>query len=149
MVKVYDATGQILGRLASVVAKELLNGETVNVIYAERALISGNKSATEDYFLSKANLKHQTGGKLKGPFTRRLPDQVVHHTIRGMIAFKTPHGREASRRLTVYAGLPEGIDPSTAIVLEKSKKTGKLKKQTTVLSISQQLGAKNLDVLRS
>jgi len=148
MVKVYDATGQVLGRLASVIAKQLLNDEQVSVVYAERAIISGNKNATNAYFLAKADKKHQTGGKHKGPFVRRLPDRIVSHTIRGMLPFKKPHGREAFRRLKVYAGLPEGTDTSKVLVLEKSKKLGKLKKQTSVLAVSQRLGAKNLDVLK-
>lgn len=147
MVKIYDATGQVLGRLASVVAKQLLNGEQVNVICAEKTVISGSKNATDAYFLAKTDKKHQTGGKLKGPFVRRLPDRIVSRTIRGMLPFKTPHGREAFRRLKVYAGLPEGIDRSEVLVLEKSRKAGKLKKQTTVLAVSKRLGAKNLDVL--
>lgn len=148
MVLIYDATGQVLGRLASTVAKQLLKGEQVVIINAEKAIVSGDKNAIKKYFLTKADKKKKTGGKHKGPFIRRLPDRIVRHTIRGMLPFKTPHGREAFRRLKVYAGLPEGIDASKAIILKESKKEGKLKKQITILEISQALGAKNLELLK-
>jgi ribosomal protein L13 len=41
---VIDASGSIMGRLASSVAKSLLNGEEVHVINAEEAVISDRKS---------------------------------------------------------------------------------------------------------
>ncbi|MFH0956799.1 MAG: uL13 family ribosomal protein, partial [Candidatus Aenigmatarchaeota archaeon] len=37
-----DAKDQILGRLASEIAKLVLNGETVSVVNAEKAIITGN-----------------------------------------------------------------------------------------------------------
>jgi len=40
--KIYDATNQIVGRLATYVAKDLLNGEQVVVVNAEKAVLSGN-----------------------------------------------------------------------------------------------------------
>jgi large subunit ribosomal protein L13 len=40
---VYDAKDKVLGRLASTVAKELLNGKKVAVVNAEKAYITGDK----------------------------------------------------------------------------------------------------------
>ncbi|HDH44680.1 MAG TPA: 50S ribosomal protein L13, partial [Thermococcus sp.] len=39
MVTVIDATGAVLGRLASIVAKRLLNGEEIAIVNSEKAII--------------------------------------------------------------------------------------------------------------
>ena len=41
--KVIDASECIMGRLASAVAKSLLNGEEIHIVNAENAVISGSK----------------------------------------------------------------------------------------------------------
>ena len=38
---VIDATGHVIGRLSSAVAKRLLNGEDVVIVNAEKSLITG------------------------------------------------------------------------------------------------------------
>ena len=40
---VFDGKDKVLGRLASAVAKELLNGKKVAIVNAEQSIISGNK----------------------------------------------------------------------------------------------------------
>ncbi len=41
---VVDASGLILGRAASVIAKRLLNGESIVVVNAEKAVVTGSGS---------------------------------------------------------------------------------------------------------
>ncbi len=43
--KVIDAKDLILGRLASLVAKELLNGEEIVIVNAEECAITGSKES--------------------------------------------------------------------------------------------------------
>ena len=43
--KTIDATDTIMGRLASFAAKELINGEKVVIINAEKCAISGSKKS--------------------------------------------------------------------------------------------------------
>ncbi|RLI06236.1 50S ribosomal protein L13, partial [Candidatus Bathyarchaeota archaeon] len=38
---VIDASGLILGRMASIVAKRLLEGEQIEIVNAEKAVVSG------------------------------------------------------------------------------------------------------------
>ncbi|KPQ43459.1 MAG: LSU ribosomal protein L13P [Candidatus Methanoperedens nitroreducens] len=47
---VIDANNLILGRMASTVAQRILNGEQINIINAEKAIISGRKDATFDRY---------------------------------------------------------------------------------------------------
>src|SRR5437867_2632118 len=42
---VLDATDQVLGRFASIVAKRLLKGEEIDVVNAEKALVTGGRAA--------------------------------------------------------------------------------------------------------
>ena len=42
--KVYNGEGMILGRLATLVAKDILLGETVNVVNCEHVIVSGDKT---------------------------------------------------------------------------------------------------------
>ena len=57
--KVLDASGCIMGRLASHVAKALLEGEQVHVVNAEKAIVSGAKHSVFREYTEKRQLNHQ------------------------------------------------------------------------------------------
>ena len=46
MATIYDAENQILGRLGSVIAKQLIGGESVFVVNVEKSVISGSRRNT-------------------------------------------------------------------------------------------------------
>ena len=64
---VIDADGLVLGRMASVVAKRLLAGETIDLVNAQNIVISGNKVKLVKEW--KEFLK--VGGFGKGPVHHR------------------------------------------------------------------------------
>lgn len=97
-----DATSLILGRMASNVAKRLLSGESIVIVNAEKAVISGAKDA-----IVRLRTKFlEVGGYRRGPLHPRRPDGLVRRTIRGMLPYRKPKGRTALKRLKVYAGIP-------------------------------------------
>lgn len=100
--RVIDAAGLVLGRMASIVAKRLLNGERIIIVNAEKAVISGDKHMLirqyHDYL--------QIGHPGRGPLHPRRPDRIIKRAVRGMLPYKQPRGREALKRLTVYIGVP-------------------------------------------
>ena len=99
---VVDATGLGLGRLASVTAKSLLAGEEINIVNAEKALITGDKEHIfRDYGQTRAR-----GSRERGPYFPRRPDMVLKRTVRGMLPYKMRRGRDAFSRLKVYVGIP-------------------------------------------
>jgi len=100
---IVDATGLILGRMASTIAKKLLQGETVIVVNAEKAAISGRRLST----LKETKNFLEIGHFRKGPYHPRRPDQIVRRTIRGMLPRKKPKGLQAYKRLRVFLQLPE------------------------------------------
>lgn len=100
-----DASGLILGRIASDVAKRLLQGESVIIVNAEKAVISGRRRT----IVKDAKTFLEVGHPRKGPYHRRRPDRILRRTVRGMLPRKKPKGQAAYRRLTVYIGVPEEL----------------------------------------
>ena len=114
---IIDAKGLILGRMASKVAKSLLQGETVIVLNAEKAAISGKRH----YIVQDAKTFLEVGHPRKGPYHPRRPDRIVSRTIRGMLPRQKPKGQQAYKRLRVYLGAPlEFEDKKVQTIVEAS-----------------------------
>ena len=109
---VYNAEDKVLGRLASVVAKQLISatkaGEDTRVIIvnAEKAIVSGKRTSVMSDYRKKYELNHAR----KGPFFPRMPDQILKRTVRGMLPYqKNSSGRAALRALRVEIGTPTDL----------------------------------------
>lgn len=102
---VVNADRLILGRMATTVAKRLLMGEEIAVVNAEKAVISGRKGNK----VTEAKEFLGVGGVNRGPYHYRRPDKIVRKTIKGMLPFQQPKGKEAYRRLKVFIGVPEDL----------------------------------------
>lgn len=101
--KIYDAENQILGRLATQIAKDLLRGEIVAVVNTEKAVLSGDPKFKKQFYLERIN----RGSGKHGPFFPKQPEAIFRRAVRGMLPWHKPKGREAFKRLRVYLGLPE------------------------------------------
>lgn len=106
---VIDANGTILGRMATTAAQYLKEGEDVEIINAEKAVVTGRK---EDVF-EKYTAKRERGSRDHGPYYPKAPDRIVKKTITGMLP-KNNDGREVSKRLRTYRGNPDGLDADAA-----------------------------------
>ena len=102
---VVDARDCILGRVASEVAQRALDGETVAIINAEQAVITGNEEDTMATYRKRAEL-----GSDSGPYYPKRPDRIFKRAIRGMVPYKTDRGREAFESVRVYVGNPHDRD---------------------------------------
>ncbi|MGA9400970.1 50S ribosomal protein L13 [Haladaptatus sp.] len=102
---VVDARDCILGRVASKVAQRAMDGETVAVVNAEQAIITGGKQDVLDKFETRVNL-----GSDQGPYYPKRPDMLAKRAIRGMVPYKKPRGREAFENVRVYVGNPYDED---------------------------------------
>ncbi len=134
---IIDGTDLILGRMASLVAKKLMAGESVTIVNAENVVISGSRT---DVF-AKYKRKRDQGDIYKGPFVSRMPDRLVRRVVRGMLPRKKSKGRDAYGNLSVYIGKPESVDGKIE-TFDVSKSTLKNHKYVTVLELSRWLGAK-------
>lgn len=109
-----DASGKVLGRLASQIAKYLRGkhkpeytphadaGDYVVVINAAQIKVTGNKEKEKVYYRHSGypgGIKERTLEKLRV----KDPTQIVEIAVKGMLP-KNPLGRDMLRKLKVYAG---------------------------------------------
>lgn len=134
--KVIDADGLVLGRLCTHVAKRLLAGEELVIVNADKAIVSGNKVQL------LAHYKHRRvrGTRNHGPFFPRDPDSILKRTVRGMLEYKKPSGRDAYKRLKVYVGVPREFRAEKAESLESARKP-QMARYTTLGAIAKELGS--------
>jgi large subunit ribosomal protein L13 len=111
---VLDASGKVLGRLASEVARRLRGkhkaeftphvdtGDYIVVINAEKIQVTGKKENDKFYHRYSG---YQSG--LKSASVREMrvkhPERLVELAVKGMLP-KTPLGRQMFRKLKVYRG---------------------------------------------
>jgi large subunit ribosomal protein L13 len=138
--RVIDAEGAILGRLASSVAKELLKGERITLANAEKAVITGTKRSLYRKYKQRVD-RADISNPRKGPKFPRRPDLLVRRTVRGMLPYKTERGDKAMKNLRVYMGVPPDFKEAD---LEKIAETGMREsftgEYTSVMELSVYLG---------
>ena len=113
---VVDAKDHMAGRLASVVAKQLLMGQKVVIVRAEGACLSGGIVRQRMKYMRYKDLRHITQ-PAKGPFHFRAPTKMLYKSIRGMIPHKTKRGMEALGRLKLFEGVPPPYDKVKLLVI--------------------------------
>ncbi|KAI5955725.1 RPL16A [Candida jiufengensis] len=141
---IIDAKGHLLGRLASIVAKQILNGNKIVIVRAEALNISGNHFRNllnyKDY-LRKSTRYNKT----KGPFHFRAPSRIFYKAVRGMIPHKTARGAAALERLKVFEGIPPPYDKQKRVVVPQALRVLRLKpgrKYTTAGKLASAVGWK-------
>jgi len=135
-VAVVNADGLIVGRMASKVAKKLLNGEKVIIVNAEKAVLSGKKKGK----VAEAKEFLEVGSPMRGPFHYRRPDKILRKTVRGMLPFKQPKGKMAYKRLKVFMGVPEDLKGQQMITLKEAQ-AAKLKgPHLTLAELAKEIG---------
>jgi len=106
---IVDGKGMIFGRMASRIAKAVIQGEEVHLINAEEMVISGDPKAITGKFLVRRRVQHK-GTPEHSPKWSKVPHMLVKRMIRGMLPFKAPRGRAAFKRLMVYSGNPKKME---------------------------------------
>ncbi|MFN7106045.1 MAG: 50S ribosomal protein L13 [Pyrobaculum sp.] len=105
---VIDASGHIMGRLASHLAKALLTRPELRIIVIniEKAVVVGERKVVVGWFMRKAGewRTHYNPEKV-GPKVPRRPDRIFKRVVRGMLP-KNESGRRALKRLRVYMSIP-------------------------------------------
>ncbi|MEK6985810.1 MAG: 50S ribosomal protein L13 [Candidatus Thermoplasmatota archaeon] len=118
-VVVVDASGLVVGRMATFVAKQAIQGAEVHIVNAEKAIIVGSsKKAIQEHYL----FKRQVGTHRKGPFFPREPHMMVKRTCRGMINYQSSAGRAAYKRIKAHLGVPKELASTKAVTVEAAKR---------------------------
>jgi len=103
--RIVDGKNAVLGRLASMTAKEILAGNAVTIVNAEKVIITGDRKVIVNKYLDR----RRRGSPQHGPFFPKQPDQIVKRAVRGMVPYKTNKGRQAMKKLRVYTGQPKEV----------------------------------------
>uniref|UniRef100_A0A0D6R3T8 60S ribosomal protein L16 n=1 Tax=Araucaria cunninghamii TaxID=56994 RepID=A0A0D6R3T8_ARACU len=149
-VVVIDGKGHLLGRLASTVAKQLLNGQKIVVVRCEAINISGaffRAKLKMSAFMRKITRYNPRRG---GPFHFRAPSRIFARVVRGMIPHKTKRGAAAMDRLKVFEGIPPPYDKKQRVVVPCALRVLRLKpgrKFCTVGRLGHEFGWKYQDVV--
>ena len=138
-VTLVNAEGLIVGRMCSKVAKRLLNGEEVTILNAEKAVFSGKKKAK----ILEAHIFLEVGAPVRGPFHYRRPDRFLRKTVRGMVPFKQPKGKEAYKRLRVFMGVPLDLKGKEMITFEEASSANLKGPHFTLGELAKEIGWRN------
>lgn len=137
MAIIIDASGLVLGRMATHVAKQALNGEEVHIVNAEQAIVVG---ASKKSIQARYDFMRTVGTHRKGPFYPRAPHMIVKRTIRGMMPYQKPDGRAAYKRIRAHIGVPKELQGQEAVSVEAAQKDPRV--FMTVQEIATYLGTK-------
>lgn len=149
-VVVIDCWGHLLGRLASIIAKELLNGQHIVCVRCEDLNVSGSIFRNRIKYQRFLRLRMNSNPR-RGPYHFRAPSKILWRTIRGMLPHKTPKGQIALNRLKVFEGIPPPYDKKKRLVVPSALKTIRLKpgkKSCRIGDISNKVGWKHDSLVR-
>ncbi|KAG7353638.1 50S ribosomal protein L13P [Nitzschia inconspicua] len=147
--KVIDGRDHLLGRLASIVTKELLAGQKVVIVRCDEMVISGSLTRNRTKYAQFRNKRMNTNPG-RGPFHFKTPAMIVWRTIRGMIHQKTARGQEAIGRLSTFDGIPAPFDKQKRVVVPAALRVMRLKPgrdYTIVGDLAHSVGWKHKELL--
>ena len=122
---VVDTRGHLLGRLASMLAKELLMGQSVVCVRCEEINISGTFMRNKLKYAAFLRKRTNTNPKF-GPVHYRSPAKILWRTIRGMLPHKSAKGQAALERLKVFEGIPAPYDKMKRMVIPDALRVTRL-----------------------
>ncbi len=135
-----DASGHILGRLASIVAKKLLEGYRVYVVNVEKTVLSGEKNRVIEGYKLLFEVNTHANPERSGIRRPRSPVNIFKRAVRGMLPMDKPRGRLAYKRLRVYVGVPPELTNVEFIKYPEAMYTRLSGKYITVEELSRELG---------
>lgn len=128
-----------MGRVATHVAKLLLNGHSVILLNAEEAAMSGHVDDIVTEYKRKIELKDKANPD-HSPYFSRRPDLFVKRIVRGMLPFKKARGKEAYKRLRVYIGVPDAEKDKKVEQIKIKDRSETYEKTITIKELSERLG---------
>lgn len=138
---IINGEGHILGRLASIVSKKVLEGEEIVVINAEKIIVTGSKKWAYDKYKQRIDRASISNPRLLGPKYPRRPDDIFRRTVRGMLPFKKAKGRVAYKNLEAYVGVPRQFEEEEFSQVPQAL-AGNVKRGMELGEVSELLGAK-------
>jgi len=127
---VIDASGAVVGRIASYVAKQALFGKNVVVVNCNEALVTGRRNLVLEKY---SHMRSRGKGAQKGPIVPRVAEKIMKRTIRGMLEYTQKRGEAALDRVMCYNKVPKEFESVkklslTRPLMVKATKLGEIAK---------------------
>ncbi|CAG9321633.1 unnamed protein product [Blepharisma stoltei] len=146
---VVDGRGHLLGRLASIVAKELLAGQHITVVRCDEINVTGHMALNRIKYMTYLRKRMNTNPK-RGPFHFKAPSMMLLKAVRGMVPRKTPIGQAALDRLKAFDGVPHPYDTKKKMVIPDALrvlKLGPTRKYTVLGELAAKIGWKHKELI--
>eukprot|EP00525_Craspedostauros_australis_P008107 CAMPEP_0198116116 /NCGR_PEP_ID=MMETSP1442-20131203/9463_1 /TAXON_ID= /ORGANISM="Craspedostauros australis, Strain CCMP3328" /LENGTH=189 /DNA_ID=CAMNT_0043773815 /DNA_START=28 /DNA_END=593 /DNA_ORIENTATION=+ len=146
---IIDGRDHLLGRLASIVAKELLAGQKVIIVRCDEMVVSGSLVRNRVKY-AQFRKKRMNTNPSRGPFHFKSPAMMVWRTIRGMMHQKSARGNEAFSRLSTFDGVPAPYDKQKRVVVPAALRTIRIKPgrdYTVIGDLANSVGWKHKELL--
>lgn len=139
---IVDGSGLILGRLASIIAKKLLEGYKVVVVNVDKVVVSGKPSEViKTYKRTILSVRSHHAHKWR-PKRPRSPIRLFKDTVWGMLPKHNKRGREALKRLKVYVGVPEDFKGKELVKFKEADSSRLARSYVELGRIAKELGWK-------
>ncbi|MDR2874172.1 MAG: 50S ribosomal protein L13 [Methanobrevibacter sp.] len=138
---IINGEGHILGRLASLISKKLLEGEEIVVVNADQIVITGSKDWIYARYKQRRDRASISNPRDMGPKYPRRPEDIFRRTVRGMLPYKKPKGRTAYKGLKAFVGVPKEFTNAETQTLAQAEYKN-IKKGLKLSEVSKLLGAK-------
>lgn len=125
-VVIIDCRDHLMGRLASIIAKELLSGQKVVAVRCEELNVSGAVWRNKIKFSQFINKKTRTNPK-RGPIHFHSPCKMLWRVVRGMLPHKTVRGKHALLRFKSFEGIPHPYDKMKRMVVPEALRVVRLR----------------------
>ena len=117
---IIDATGGVVGRIASFTAKKVLLGNKVIIVNCNEAIVTGPKKAVLEIY----TLKRTYGGtSQKGPYYSRTPDRMLRKAVRGMLPWPKGRAREVYKNVICHPRVPEEYASKEKLTFKKAMRS--------------------------
>ena len=111
---IVDAKGLVAGRLASKIAKKLINGESIIIINGDAAVVVGNESAIMPKFRQRVDAAVKSNPHY-GPKYDRIPSKILRRMVKGMLPNKKRTAERLIDNLKVYNDNPKNLEKAETI----------------------------------
>jgi large subunit ribosomal protein L13 len=117
---IINAEGLVAGRLASNIAKKIIEGEQITIINAEKAILVGSYSAIIPKMRQRVDATVKSNPHY-GPKYDRIPSKMLRRMIKGMLPNKKKTAERLLKQLTIYNSVPKQINIEKTETIEKTK----------------------------
>ena len=116
---IIDATMGVVGRIASYTAKKALLGNEVVIVNCNDAIVTGPKQA----LIATYQMKMKYGGtSQKGPYSSKIPERMMRRSVRGMLPWPKPRGREVYHNVKCFNTVPFEFKDKEKLTFKKTMK---------------------------